>query len=310
MSQLTSQIDELLSAASAAYVPEGYLADLVLPSIGAIHSTGKLAKYGNQHLRIEHSITGGKGAFKRVESITRSTSSFSIEKHGLSAIVTDEDYKNVLNPYKAEADEVMGLTAMIMLGKEKALADTLTDSSILTQYTTLTSSDQYSDPLNSDPIDDFSTARATIRAACGLPPNKAFMDWAVFNKLRFHPQMLDALGFKQARPGGLNEQELAIAMGVEKVLIAQAVYNSAVEGQSDSLAAVWGKHVVFAVCPDKAAPYQVSLGYQVGYEGESRKVSKQALFNPPGATEILCWDSYDILISNLSAGYLIKDAIA
>ena len=137
------------------------------------------------------------------------------------------------------------------------------------------------------------------------------MDWAVWNTLRFHPQMLDALGFKQVRPGGLTAEEVAVAIGVDKVLIAKAMYNSVKKGQSDTLAAVWGKHIVFAYVPAAAMPYQVSVGYQVRYLGEgSNKVYKQSLFNPPGATEILVESNYDMFISNAAAAYLIKDVIA
>ncbi len=311
MSQLKSQIDMLLTGASSAYIPEGYICEEILPMIGAVQSSGKLAKYGNQHLRIENSVKSGRGAYRRVEAITRSTASYQIEGHGLEGLVSKEDYKNVLNPYDAEKDETMGLTSMLWLEKEQVLADTLTSTSIITQNATLAGSDQYSDYTNSDPLDDFATARSTVRSGCGMAPNLAAMDWAVWNMLRFHPQMLDALGFKMARPGGLSPDELAVALGVEKLLIGKAVKNSAKEGQSDSLAAVWGKHIVFAVAPAKAQPYQVSLGYRVQYQGEQpRKVYKYNPNNPPESTAILVEDNYDMLISNAAAAYLIKDAIA
>ncbi len=311
MSQLKALVDKLLTNVSSAYIPDGYIAEDLLPFIGAKQSTGLLGKYGTNHLRIESSLKGGRGAYRRVESITRSTTSFAIVGHGLEGMVTAEDYKNVELPYKAEEDEVLGVTTMLWLEKEKSLADSLTSTSVLSQNTTLTGTNQFSDYLNSDPIAKFNTARSTIRSGCGQIPNAAIMDWAVWNSLRFHPQMLDALGFNKNRPGGLKQEEMASALGVEKVFIANASYESAKEGQTSSLAAIWGKHIVFAVLPDKAVPYQVSLGYIVGYEGQQpRKVYKQANFNPPNSTSILVEDNYQMLISNAGAGYLIYNAIA
>ena len=311
MSQLKAIVDKLLTNVSSALVPDGYIAEALLPSISSKTSTGLLAKYGMNHLRIESSLKGGRGQYKRVESITRSTSSYSIVGHGLEGLVTADDYRNTELPYKAEEDEVMGITTMLWLEKEKSLADTLGSTSVLTQNTTLTGSDQYSDFLNSDPLSDFSAARSAIRSGCGLPPTHAIMDWSVWNKLRFHPQMLDYLGYKQARPGGLSETEMATALGVENIKIGKAVYNSSNEGQADALSAVWGKNIVFAVLPAKAIAYQTSLGYIVGFEGEQpRKVYKQDNFNPPGSTSILVEDSYQMLISNAAAGYLIKSCIA
>ncbi len=311
MSQLKALVDALLTKVSSAYIPKGYIAEDLLPFIGSLHSTGLLGKYGNSHLRIESSLKAGRGTYKRVETITRSTTSYSIVGHGLEGLVSKEDYKNVLLPFKAEEDEVLGLTTALWLEKEKSLADTLSDTSVLTQNTTLAGTQQYSDYLNSDPVSDFSAARSQVRSGCGEVPNIAIMDWAVFNKLRFHPGILDALGFKQNRPGGIKEDEMASVLAVDKVVIANASYNSAKEGQADALAPVWGKHIMFAVLPDSAMPYQVSLGYIVGYEGEQpRKVYKQTNFNPPDSTSILVEDNYQMLISNAGAGYLIKNAIA
>jgi hypothetical protein len=137
------------------------------------------------------------------------------------------------------------------------------------------------------------------------------MPWTVANTLAYHPGILDALGYSQNRAGQLNDQELAKALGVERLLIAKAVYNSAHEGQSDSIAAVWGKHIVFAYLPSTAGKYQQSLGYYVKKKGKSpRQVYKKPVFNPPGSTLLLVQDHYDMVLSDVTCGYLIKDAIA
>lgn len=311
MAQLKSQIDMLLTKVSSGYFPKGYISEMILPEIGSAQSTGKLGKYGHSHLRLENARKAGRGKYRRVEPITRSTDSFSIEGHGLEGLVTKEDRKNVLLPFKAEEDETMGLTSLLWTEKEYLLASALADTAVLTQNVTLSGSSQFSDYLNSDPLARFKTARLAVRDGCGVPPDTAVMDWSVWNTLRFHPQILDSLGYKDNRPGGLTESELASAMGVKKVLLGESMYNSAKQGQADVLAAIWGKHIVFGVMPEKAVPYQVSLGYMVRFEGEApRKVYKYAVNNPPQSTGILVEDDYDMLISNAGAGYLIKDAIA
>lgn len=311
MAQMVAILDKLLSNTSSAYVPKGCKAEEILPPIMSKEFTGKLAKYGTNHLRIETTVVGGRGKFRQVETQNRSQSSYAIEGHGLEGLVTREDYANVLLPYDAERDETLGVSTILLLEKEKGLADSLTSTSTMTQNVTLSGVDQYSDYDNSDPIDDFSTARAAVRAGCGALADTAIMDWAVYNKLRFHPQMLDAMGFKIARPGGLNEEEMITALGVERVIIPNAMYESAAEGQTSSLASVWGKHIVFAVLPKVAQTYQVSLGYRVQLAGEQpRKVTKWAVNNPDGANSILVTDYYDMFLSNVLAGYLIKDAIA
>lgn len=311
VSQMKAIVDRLLTGVSVAYIPDNFVCEQVLPPVYSANTTGKLAGYGSSFLRIENSVKGGRGKYRQVEPITRTTTSFEIDGHGLEGMVTKEDYKNVVDPFNAEADETLGLTIMLWIEKEKILADTLTDTSIMTQNNTLSGGAQWNDFANSDPIADSIVARASVLNGCGKMPNGVIMDTLVFNTIRFHPAFLEALGYRIQRPGGLLADELAMALGVTKIYLADARYNSAKEGHADSLAAVWGKSIVFGVFPDAAQKYQVSVGYMVRYEAEQpRQVFKQALFNPPGSSAILVEDNYDMLISNALAGYLIKNVIA
>jgi hypothetical protein len=293
------------------YVPKGCVADEILPAVKVAQYTGKLGGYGKNHLRIENTIIGGKGKYRQVESIARTTQGFLIEGHGLSGMVSKHDYKNVSDPFDAEKDETMGLSTILMLEKEKGLADQLTSTAVMTQNITLSGSSQFSDYSNSDIVSQAKTAKAAVKAGCGDVVNTVIMDWDVAEVLRYHPQLLDLLGFKYAKPGGLTNEDLAKALNVQKVIVPNCMYNSAKEGQTAVLANVWGKHMVFAVIPDSAQKYQVSLGYNIRLDdGSPRKVYKQSLFNPPGSTEILVEDEYDMLLADVGAGYLIYNAIA
>lgn len=302
-------VDKLLTNVSSAFIPEGYISEQVLPSISVKQKTGLLGKYGNNHLRIEMSVIGGEGKYRRVKPIARSTTAYNIDGHGLEGLVTKDDYRNVELPFKAEEDEVMGLSTQLWLEKEKGLADVLGSTSIITQNTTLSGTSQLSDYTNSDPIGVFKTARQAVYDGCGMAPNKATMSWEVFNVLRYHPKLLE--NFKYVQSGYLAEDQLALALGVDKILVGKPKYNSAKEGQSDVFASVWQKDITFMVAPDKAVPYQTSLGYWVKYEGSTpRKVYKYDGQNPPESTIILVEDEYDFLISNAAAAYLVNDAVA
>jgi hypothetical protein len=311
-SQNRAIVDKLITNVSSAFIPDGFISENILPFVPVKNYTGKLAKYGQQYLRLENSRKGGRGKYRQVEAITRSTDSYSIEGHGLEGMVTKEDYANVEAPYDAERDEAMGISTLLWIEKEKVLADTLASTAVLTSNTTLVGAQQYSDYNNSTPLEDFLTYRGAVRTACGKYPNAAWMDKAVADVLRFHPQLLDLLGYKFARPGGLSDDELARALAVAKVIVADVTYQPSVEGQTDaSLTAVWGKHLWFGVIPDSPAPMQTSLGYRLGLTGGMpRKVTKWAINNPSGATAILVEDEYDFLLSNVGAAYLVKDAIA
>lgn len=311
MSQNVAIVDKLLTNASSMYQPEGFISESLFPVVKVTQTTGKLAKYTGQHLRVESSVVAGRGAFRRVEAIVRSNSTYSVDRHGLESLITKDDYRNVEKPYDAELDEVMGLTNQLFVEKEIVLATALSDTSVITQTVTLSGTSQFNDYDNSDPLARFSTARLTVKTGSGMFPNCAWMDSYTMNYLRFHPQMLDNLGYKYARSGGLSDDELARALMVKKVLVSDVSYNSAAEGQTDTLASAWGKHIWFGVCPDTAQVRQLSAGYRLEMAGEQpRQVTKYSVNNPPGSTGITCEDSYGFLIANATAIYLIKDAVA
>jgi hypothetical protein len=311
--QMKGIIDLLLTDASSAYIPseEQAIADSLLPALKFSQYSGKLGGYGKNHLRIENNVVGGKGKFRRVESIARTTSSFEIESHGLEGVVSKRDYMNVTDPFDAEKDETIGLTSMLLLEKEKGLADAMGSTSILTQNITLSGTSQFNDYTNSDPINVLNVGKKAVRDGCGAVANAVILEYGVAEMLRYHPQLLDMLGFKFSRPGGLSDDELARALNVKKVFVPNCMYNSAKEGQTAVLAPIWGKNIVLAVIPDSAAKYQISLGYNIRLDGGSpRKVYKQSVFNPPGSTEILVEDEYDMILSDVTAAYLVKNAIA
>jgi hypothetical protein len=300
---------QLLNNLSNKIVPQGFICEEILPEVQVVQTTGKIGKYGNNHLRIVSSVTGGKNEYRRIDTRQYSTDTYNIEKHGLSDILAEEDFANTTDPFNAKVDAIEELVGLLFLEKEKSLADTITDTSVITQNVTLSGTSQLSDFTNSDPLGVFTTAIGTVQSNTGMVPNVAIMSFATYNKLRTHSKLLDQLGYKYNRTGGLNDLEMATALGVDRLLIGKSVYNSAAEGQTDVLSSVWGKHILFAVCPPKAAKRQISLGYRF-QKGMARRVNEDPVKDPVGALKVLVDDSYDQLISNAKAAYLIKDAIA
>jgi len=311
MSLTRASEDRLLTQAIKAYIPEGFIADMILPTVKVRANTGNLGGLTGQHLRILNTVMGGRGMARRVEAIVRDSQTYTILNHGLEGLVTKDDIDNALNPFDAELEESMGLMSLMSLDREKTMSDVLGDTSIITQNVTLSGTAQYNDFTNSDPLGDWITARKTVYDGAGVPPDTAIMSWDVADTLAYHPAILDALGFTQNRAGQLNPAELAKSMGVQRLLIGTPRFNSAQEGQTDALESVWAKNVIFMVAPRVARKYQVSLGYTVRKAGESpRQVFKFNVNNPPKARGIIVTDNYDDLFSDTGAAFLIKDAIA
>jgi len=309
MTQNVAIVDKLLTNVSRKYAPVGYISEKILPVANVKQSSGKIGFYGKEHLRIESSIVGGKTPYPRITSTVRDSDTYQITKHGLSDLVTEEDFANVEQPFDARKDTTEDLTGKLWLEKEKALADSLQSTSVITQNTTLSGTTQYNDYTNSVPITNFRTGKSVILAASGMLPNLAVMDWLTADTLRYHPDLIDLVKHTNTVADGLSDKQLALALGVERVEIGVVSYNPTVEGQTDSLSQIWGKAITFMVAPKTPGKRQVTVGYRV-QQRNPRRVFKNIPGNPPNSEEILVDDSYQWLIVDTTAAYLIKDAVA
>mgnify|MGYP000977411903 CR=1 FL=1 len=309
MSQTKAMVNKLLTNVSNGLFPTGYIADKILPELMSKQKTGILGEYGFGHLRRSDDLIGGEAMAKRVAALQRKADKFyNIETHALEGVVTPDDYSNVEQPFDAESDETTSLTHLILTNKEFAAVDQMFNASVITQNSSPTNKfDNYS---SSDPLAEFQKAQNQILDSVGMSANAAIISKKTFNALKYHPAILDVLGFKYNQIGLLTEADIAKAMDVSELIIADAVYNSSKEGQSDSLAQIWTDNILFYIKPSSAAKYQVSLGYKMKLSGrEGREVFKYDINNPPNSTGIIVQDSYQFKIVNDKAGYLLTDVL-
>jgi len=305
-------VSKLLTTASNGYFPTGFIAEKILPAVYVPQTTGLIGKYSNNHLRIVNTVHTGKGVYRRLEAVTVSSDTYSIEDHGLEDIITENDMRNFESPYDAEVDSTISLSLAHMISKEYALASTLQNPSIITQGVTLSGTAQYNnlDHADSDPLGDKIAADNAIEAAVGGPSNTAIMSMRTFRYLSRHKQILGALGFTATPPMGLSVAQLATVLQVDQVLVSDASYNSAKEGQADVLANIWGKDVIYARIFAPALR-QKTLGYEMRKSGTSpRQVYTYMPTMPVNSRGVIVTDNYDQLILNAECAYLIQDAVA
>jgi len=308
MAQTKAIVDVLLTNVSNGIFPVGYIADKCLPQLTVKQKSGLIGAYGNNHLRLSDDLIGGRAEARRADPITRSSQTYLLESHALEGVVTQDDYSNVEQPYDAEADEVAGLTHLVLTNKERSFANTLFSTTVFSGRVT-TPGTKYGNSA-SDPLADFKTAQNAIVDSVGMQPNAVVMSQKVFNILKYHPQLADVLGFKYNQAGSMSVLDIANALNVEEVLIANAPYNSAKEGQSDSMTQICAASILFYVKPKSAAKYQISLGYSMKLSGaEGREVYKYDMNNPPGSTGIIVQDVYQCKLVNASAGYLLNSVL-
>jgi hypothetical protein len=305
--------DRTLADVSRRHNVEGLVADEILTKTMVKKDTGLIGKYGNEHLRIVHSLVGGLTEYPRITVDTKDTDRYVLEKHGLSVTVTEEEKDNEIKPYDALNDATIDVTERLKLGREFALSSVLTDTAVLTNNTTLSGTDQWSDYTASNPLENIRAARASVYAATGKDLRQkggfALLPWDVENYLSMHPDLLELYKYTGSVGNGLTLDQLRQALKVDRIILAMSQYDSSKEGQTPVITPTWGKHVIFGFAPKTGSKKITTMGFNVS-KTSSVRVFRDRITNPPNAEEIKVDITYDDLITDVGAAYLIKDAVA
>lgn len=298
-------VDPALSNVSIRYSNESYIADQIFPVMRVSKQTGKYYVYDKANLRVDATLRAAGAGANEVD-FGLSTVSFACEDHALKSFVPDEIQEQAdaaLNPL---ADETEMLTDKMMLDRENALATIITSTSNLTNNTTLSSTAQWSDYVNSDPIGDVRTGRTTVHSNTFKKPNTLILGKQVFDYLVDHPDIVERV--KYSAMGVITAELLARVFQVERVLVGEAGKNGAVEGQTDSLSYVWGKDAIVAYIAPNVTIKSLTLGITFAYG--NREVKRWYEQDREGTYVRVGKDNYVHKIVAVGAGYLIKTAVA
>jgi hypothetical protein len=299
-------IDPALSNVSVKYTNDTFIADLVLPVIRVSKQTGKYYIYDKSNLRVDKTNRAAGSPANEVSFGLSLSGVFACDDHALKGFVADEiqdQAEAALNPL---VDETENVTEKLLLDRELAAATLLTNTANLTQNTTLASTAQWSDYSNSDPIGDIRTARTTIHTNTFKKPNTIVMGKQVFDILCEHPAIIERIKYSQL--GVVTTELLARIFQVEKIIVGEAGYNTANEGQTDSLSYVWGKHAIVAYISPKISIKMLTLGATFTYL--TRTVKRWRDEDREGTYVRIGQDNYVQKIIAAAAGYLIKNAVA
>lgn len=301
--------DPILTGFSLSYKNDAYVAEQLFPTMPVDKQSGKHFTYDKGRFRVNDNKRGAGARSKEVTHLVSSGGTYFCEDHALKEFVTDEDLDNAVPPADPMQDATENVTEMHLVAREVELATALTDTATLTQNTTLSGLSQWSDYSNSDPIGDVRTGKQTIHSSIHVDPNTLVIGKQVYDKLVDHPAFLERVKYSQL--GVMTPELLARVFDVERVIIAAAGKNTAVEGQTDSMSYIWGKNAILAYINLRVAPKSITLG--LAYQWKTRKVERMRGVDEEDrkGTFIRVGDHYyDQQLVSASAGYLLKNAVA
>lgn len=206
-------------------------------------------------------VRAPKNAPRRIEFSVSSDSYFATN-YALAAEAAFEDLVNQDQAIQLRNRNIALVTSRLALGMEKRIASKVTSISNCGSGVSLSGTAKWSNFSNSNPIADVTTGHAFMRTNTGFRPNVAVIDFDTLQILRRHPVLLDM--YKYTSGGMVTLDQIKESFMVNEIIQAEAIYNSAKEGQAASMSNIWGNICLLAYV-DAGAVGPETATFGLGY---------------------------------------------
>jgi hypothetical protein len=252
-------VDAILTNASVAYIQsaDNFIATKVFPIVPVDKQSNLYFKYTKEDWFRDDARLRADGAEAATSGYGLTTDNYYADVYAVKKAVGDQTMANFDNPLDPMRDAAK-FTAQLILNRleNQFVTDYITTGVWGTDYTGVSGSPstnefkQWSDLANSDPIQDIELAKGKILQTTGFEANKLVLGYDAYRVLRNHPDIIDRV--KYTGRDVPDTQYLAQLFGVEEVLVAKAVKNTANEGQTGSFSFSFGKSALLVHSPSNA----------------------------------------------------------
>jgi len=234
-------IDRAIRNVAIRYSNTLFIADVVAPQVNVQKESDKYFKFTKgDWFRDDADDDRAPGTRAPRGGFGLENETYSLYEAAFASPVPDRVRDNADDPLRPWEDAARFASQMVLMRRERRCAGTMFVSS--TWGTDKTVTNQWSDFTNSDPASDIATGIDTIIQNTGQLPNVLVMGREVYTQLRQHPDGLDR--YKHTQSGIMTPEMVAAWLGVERIIVGNAIRNSANEGQTATMAYIWGKHAL------------------------------------------------------------------
>ena len=299
------RVDPILSNVSVAYKNEEYVAEKIFPIVKVKSKTGKYYKYDKSKFRMVESLRGMGSKTNEVEYGLSISTAFVVKEHALKEIVPDELIEQALAPLTPEMDAAENVTERLLVEKEYDLAAYMQSTSNITNYVTLSGTEPWNNQATATPISQIQTGKTAIHALIFKDPNTLLLGKEVYDQLVNCTEIINRIRYTQL--GVATTDLLAKVFGIDRVIIGGAGYESATEGQTSSMAYIWGKYAWLLYITPRPGIKAISLGYH--FQDKLRIADKWYVKDEKG-TWVRITDCYTREVVSTECAYMFVSAIA
>ena len=213
-----------------------------------------------------------------------STDSYSANVIALHKDVADQIRQNADAPLDMDADATKFLTQQMMIKRDKDWAASFFSGGTWTGSTTGADINLAAgglnkwDTANGTPIEDIGAEADSIEEKTGYRGNVLVLGVKAFNAIKNNSSVLERIKYTQR--GVITEELLAGILGMDKVLVARGIENTANKGAANTFARLWtSTSSLVMYVPDSPGLMQPSAGYTFAWQyagagGDGQRVSR------------------------------------
>lgn len=317
--QTQVHVDAILTNISVAYMnkPGNYIASQAFPPVTVPKQTDKYFTYTKGDWFRDEAKKRADATESQGSGYGQSTDTYSCDVFALHKDIGDQTRANADVPLQLETDAVRFITDRMMLRQEKQFVSDAFGNSIWdTNVSGGTDFTVWSNYSSSDPISDVETGKAKILKTTGFEPNTLIVGYNVWRYLKHHPDIVDRIsgGSNSGSPALVTAQLVAAIFEVDRILVAKAINNTAVEGETVVQAFTHGDHALLCYVNPNPGLMSPSAGYTFVWQGVSQGLGqnvgvKQFRIEELGADRVEGQIAFDNKIVATDMGYMFLSAV-
>lgn len=245
-----------------------FIASKVFPNVPVMKQSDRYFEYDKSNwFRSEAKVRGLSQESAGSGFDIDNTPSYNALVKALHKDVDDQLRANADAPLNMDRDASEFVTRGLLLKREKDWATKYFIDSLWTGSTTggdITPSTLW-DASGSTPIADIRAQMTAMKKKTAFRPNKLILAEDVWTALQDNADFLDRIAITQRKI--VTTELLASVLGIEEVLVAGAVENTAVEGAADAMAFMFTKDALLVYAAPRPSIMHPSAGYTFSWTG-------------------------------------------
>lgn len=247
--------------------PAGFVADTVFPIIPVARQSDKYRTYPRGFFSRDEMAKRAAGAQTKGIGYETSTVPYFCDVWGLHHDIDEQTEENADEEVNLDFEAMTLLSEAAKINRELQWRDNFF---VTGKWTAETTPGTLWSAASSTPLEDIEVVRLAFQGRTGRKPNVAIMGPQVWSILKNHADLVDRLNRGQTSGAATALlSNLAELIEVPRVLVADSIVNSAVEGATDSFGFGFGKHMLLLHVANAPGRYTASAGYTFAWTGLS-----------------------------------------